>query len=135
SSLFASWRVPERAGRPLRTLGTATFGIFLVHFAVIVVLREALPALAPHETVPMAITWVLTVLVSALIALIGQRVPGRRLVSCASPRQIPWPRPSRPSRRGADAAARCPAVLVPPVRAPGGGSPCPCPPLPPVPPE
>ncbi|ACU85899.1 putative integral membrane protein [Brachybacterium faecium] len=80
SSLFASWRVPERAVRPLRTLGTATFGIFLVHFAVIVVLREALPALAPYETVPMAITWVLTVLVSALIALIGQRVPGLRLV-------------------------------------------------------
>ncbi|MGY5765921.1 acyltransferase [Brachybacterium sp. DNPG3] len=75
SRLCGRWRVSERAERILRTLGAATFGIFLVHFAVLVVLRELIPALRDYDAVPMAITWAVTVAVSTCIALLGRRVP------------------------------------------------------------
>lgn len=80
TSLCAGWRVPTRVETPLRTLGTATFGIFLVHFAVLEVLRTAIPPLAEHEAGPMLLVWALTTALSTLIALIGQRVPGLRLI-------------------------------------------------------
>lgn len=75
SSLCAGWRVSERTERRLRTLGNATFGIFLVHFAVLVELREVFPVLDVYDVGPMALTWTLTVLLSTVIALIGQRTP------------------------------------------------------------
>ena len=80
SSLCANWQVSERTERILRTLGNATFGIFLAHFAVIVVLRATFPALDSYDLGPMAITWTITAVASTLIALIGQRTPVLRLV-------------------------------------------------------
>lgn len=80
ASLCPAWRVGPRTERVLRVLGTATFGIFLVHFAVMVVLRAAVPALDTYYPAAMAVTWTVTVLVSTVIALIGQRVPVLRLV-------------------------------------------------------
>lgn len=80
SSLFRSCRVPEGTAAVLRTLGNATFGVFLVHFAVLVVLRAAVPALDTYQTLPMLITWTVTVLVSGAVALLGHRVPGLRLI-------------------------------------------------------
>ncbi|MFC0675029.1 acyltransferase [Brachybacterium hainanense] len=80
SSLCRTWRVSERTEKVLRTLGEASFGIYLVHFAVLVILRATVPALDAYVPGPMAVTWCLTVLISAAIALIGRRVPGLRLV-------------------------------------------------------
>lgn len=80
SSLFRSWRVTEGTATVLRTLGNATFGVFLVHFAVLVVLRAAIPALDNYQSIPMLITWTVTVLVSGAVALLGRRVPGLRLI-------------------------------------------------------
>ena len=80
SSLCRRWRVSERTERILRTLGAASFGIFLVHFAVLVVLRALVPALQVYDAVPMAVTWVATVVISTGIALVGQRVPVLRII-------------------------------------------------------
>lgn len=80
SSLFGGWRVSARVATRLRTLGNATFGIFLVHFAVLVVLRTTFPALDVYDSGPMLITWTATVVLSTIIALIGQRIPVLRLI-------------------------------------------------------
>lgn len=80
SRLCRGWTVSEQTERLLRTLGNATFGVFLVHFAVLVVLRELFPALAPYSPGAMAGAWTLTVAVSTLIALVGQRIPLLRLI-------------------------------------------------------
>src|SRR5690625_7658779 len=39
-SLGRTWRVGERTEHMLRRVGDATFGVFLVHFAVLMLLRE-----------------------------------------------------------------------------------------------
>lgn len=70
SSPCAGWRISERAGRILRSLGTATFGIFLVHFAVLEVFRAVFPTLVNYDAGAMAATWTVTVLVSTVIALV-----------------------------------------------------------------
>lgn len=80
SGLFHSWRVPARTAQILRTLGNATFGVFLVHFAVLAVLRTAVPALGSFDPLPMLVTWTVTVLVSGVVALVGQRIPLLRLI-------------------------------------------------------
>ncbi|WP_299304592.1 acyltransferase [uncultured Brachybacterium sp.] len=80
SSLCRGWRVSERMERLLRTVGNATFGIFLVHFAALVVLRELFPALSPYTPGAMVGAWALTVAVSTLLALVGQRIPLLRLI-------------------------------------------------------
>lgn len=78
-ALCREWRVPERTARVLRTLGNATFGVFLVHFAVLAVLR-AIPALAPFETGPMLVCFAVTAVVSSAISIIGARIPGLRRI-------------------------------------------------------
>ncbi|GAA1712300.1 acyltransferase [Brachybacterium phenoliresistens] len=80
SSLLRDWQVGDRARRWLRPLGEATFGIFLVHYAVLVLLRRLLPALDGPSTHSALAAWTLTVVISTLIATIGRKVPGVRLV-------------------------------------------------------
>jgi surface polysaccharide O-acyltransferase-like enzyme len=80
SSLCRDWRVSPRAEKVLRTLGNATFGVFLVHFAVLVVLRELVPALAAYTPGAMALVWAITSTISLGFALLGQKIPGLRLI-------------------------------------------------------
>lgn len=80
TSLCQGWRVGPRARGLLRRLGEATFGVFLVHYAVLVLLQHAVPALASPEPGPCAVAWVLTVGISSVIALVGERIPGLRLI-------------------------------------------------------
>jgi surface polysaccharide O-acyltransferase-like enzyme len=80
SSLCRGWRVGSGTEKVLRTLGTATFGIFLVHFAVLVVLRTSFPALDSHDGPALLVLWTATAVISSAIALVGQRVPLLRLV-------------------------------------------------------
>ena len=79
ASLTGAWRVGPRAQAWLRALGNATFGVFLVHFAVLVLLRQ-IPALEGYDLWQMATVWLVTVPVSFVIALVAQRVPGLRLI-------------------------------------------------------
>lgn len=79
SSLFRAWRVSERTGRLLRRLGEATFGVFLVHFAVLAGLR-AVPWFNRYDAAPMSVCFAVTVAVSAVLALAGSRVPILRRV-------------------------------------------------------
>lgn len=79
-SLLAGWRVGERAQRVLRALGNATFGVFLVHFAVLIALRVLVPALDAAEAGAMLALWSLGAAVSFALALAGLRVPGLRLI-------------------------------------------------------
>lgn len=80
SSLLRNWRVGEATKRWLRPLGEATFGIFLVHYAVLVLLRRVLPALDGPSTHSAVAAWTLTVVISTLIAIIGRKIPGLRLI-------------------------------------------------------
>lgn len=76
----APWRVGERTQRVLRELGNATFGVFLVHFAVLIASRELLPGLDGPASAAMAGPWALVAAVSFALALPMQRVPGLRLL-------------------------------------------------------
>ncbi|WP_114855591.1 acyltransferase [Brachybacterium sp. YJGR34] len=74
--LGKSWRVGTQAEGVLRTLGDATFGVFLVHFAILIPLR----GLGFPETSVLAVLALIAVVttVSFAIALLGKRVPGLR---------------------------------------------------------
>lgn len=68
-----SWRVGERAQRVLRELGNATFGVFLLHFAVLVLLRELG---APQDSVAaLVLLDAAVVAVSFALVLLGRRLP------------------------------------------------------------
>lgn len=74
-----AWRVGPDWERRLRTVGNATFGIFLVHFAVMIVLRDVF-ALTEHGWAPLLALWAATLAVSTAITLVAMRIPGLRLV-------------------------------------------------------
>jgi surface polysaccharide O-acyltransferase-like enzyme len=79
-SLARSWRVGPRAQRVLRTLGDAIFGVYLVHFAILVLLRQ-LPFMDGYYALwQMALAYVIVVPVSFAISLVAQRIPGLRLI-------------------------------------------------------
>ncbi|ASK64942.1 hypothetical protein CFK39_02820 [Brachybacterium avium] len=77
-ALGRDWSVAARTERRLRRIGDATFGVFLVHFAILVGLRELG---WPEESV-LTVTALLVVVtaVSFAIALLGKRVPGLRAI-------------------------------------------------------
>lgn len=79
-SLTGRWRVGPRPQRVLRTLGNATFGVFLVHFAVIVAATRLFPWLAAPQPAAILALWALVVAVSFVAALMGRAVPGLRLI-------------------------------------------------------
>lgn len=78
--LGRSWRVGRTAERVLRTLGNATFGVFLAHFAVLVIARSEVSWLAGTEPLPLLSLWTLCVAVSTVFALLAARIPGLRLI-------------------------------------------------------
>ncbi|MCG7308160.1 acyltransferase [Brachybacterium sp. ACRRE] len=80
TALALRWRVGPRAQHVLRTLGDATFGVFLAHFAILVLLRQ-LPWMGDgNELWQMAVAYVVVVPVSFAISLLAQRIPAVRLV-------------------------------------------------------
>ncbi len=74
---------PRRAGaRVLQTLSDAAFGVFLIHFVVLLLLRE-LPVFASHGGSPILLTilWLITAAVSFVLVIVLRRIPGvRRIV-------------------------------------------------------
>lgn len=76
--LGRSRQVGEQRRRRLRSLGSATFGVFLVHFALLVVLREVG---FPQGSVGalLALTALVTV-VSFALSLLARTVPGLRSI-------------------------------------------------------
>ena len=79
-SLTGRWRVGPRPQRVLRSLGNATFGVFLVHFAVIVAATRLVPWFAAPQPAAILALWALVVVVSFAAALAGRAVPGLRLI-------------------------------------------------------
>ncbi|MFC7376613.1 acyltransferase [Brachybacterium sp. GCM10030267] len=77
-SLGGAWTVSARAENLLRTIGDATFGVFLVHFAILVPLRELGFPEGSLLTV-LALIVVVTVLAFA-VSLLGKKVPGLRAI-------------------------------------------------------
>jgi peptidoglycan/LPS O-acetylase OafA/YrhL len=80
AALALGWRVGPRAQRVLRTLGDATFGVFLAHFAILVLLRQLPPMGDGNELWQMAVAYAVVVPVSFALSLLAQRIPGVRLV-------------------------------------------------------
>lgn len=77
-SLGRSWRVGKRAETWLRTAGDATFGVFLVHFALLIPLRSNG---FPETSVLSVIALILVVTLASFgLTLLGKRIPGVREV-------------------------------------------------------
>lgn len=82
-STLATWVPRERTGGLLRTVSDAAFGVFLVHFAVIVALRSAFPAWAAAAESTLwgaAALWAAVVVVSFALTLAARRIPFVRRV-------------------------------------------------------
>lgn len=76
--LGCQWTVTARTERLLRTVGDATFGVFLVHFAILVTLRElGYPEVSVLTVVGLL---VLVTLAAFAVALLGKKVPGLRAI-------------------------------------------------------
>lgn len=77
--MLGSWLLEGSAASWLRSAGEATFGIYLVHFAVLVMLRELGP-LGGSQPWALALLWLLTTVVSAGLVLLGRLIPVVRAV-------------------------------------------------------
>ncbi|MFF2274906.1 acyltransferase [Agromyces sp. NPDC058126] len=76
--IFAAVALPTRARRVLATLSDAAFGVFLVHFVVLILVRMAVAALGGAVTSSLTVTviiWLVVVVISFAISLIARRVP------------------------------------------------------------
>ena len=72
-SLGRTWRVEERTEHMLRRVGDATFGVFLVHFAVLMLLRELG---FPESSMPAVIALIVVVTLGSLaLTVVGQKIP------------------------------------------------------------
>lgn len=82
NSLGAGWTPGTLAQRALRELSDCAFGVFLVHFAIMVVLRAVEPfSRGGSSFVLSAVEWVLVVVLSFAGVMLMRRVPGlRRMV-------------------------------------------------------
>lgn len=82
NSLWAGLDPRPTGARVLRSLSDAAFGVFLVHFAIMLVVRR-IPVFAADPTAPLTLVsvWSVTVLLSFVVTLVLQRIPGvRRIV-------------------------------------------------------
>lgn len=76
-------RIGPSAGRMWRTLSDASFGVFLVHFAVLIGLRMLLPEFAraaTHSFASAALLWLTVVVLSFAVSLVARRIPFVRRV-------------------------------------------------------
>src|SRR5690625_3681016 len=95
-SLGRTWRVGERTEHMLRRVGVATFGVFLVHFAVLMLLRELG---FPESSMPAGSALIVVATLGALaLPAVGEKVALGREV----PRGAPGARDSA-HHRGAPA--------------------------------
>jgi len=77
-SALAGWVPRERTGAWLRTMSDAAFGVFLAHFAVIVIFRAVFPGWAVVASSTLwgaAAMWAAVVVVSFAVTLIARRLP------------------------------------------------------------
>ncbi|MBO3664990.1 acyltransferase [Microbacterium stercoris] len=78
ASLFAKVAPGPRVAAVLRELSDAAFGVFLVHFAIVTLLR---PLFDPDHPVAVTALWLVTLVLSFAAAMVMRRIPGvRRLV-------------------------------------------------------
>ncbi|MGO2535557.1 MAG: hypothetical protein ACTH8W_05270, partial [Brachybacterium tyrofermentans] len=77
-ALGRGWRASAGMESALRTLGDATFGVFLAHFAILVALRGA----GFPEGSPLAVLALIVVvaMLSTGFTLMGKRIPGLRTI-------------------------------------------------------
>ncbi|WP_214465765.1 acyltransferase family protein [Microbacterium flavescens] len=78
-----SGRVGPMAGKVWRTLSDASFGVFLVHFAILIAVRMLLPDFARAATssiVAAVLLWLAVVTVSFAVSLTARRIPFVRRV-------------------------------------------------------
>ncbi|WP_404475519.1 acyltransferase [Microbacterium aerolatum] len=81
NSLLAEWTPGPRTRRVLRELSDSAFGVFLVHFAIMVVLRTIEPFTAAGASFLLsAAEWGVVVLLSFGLVFLFRRVPGLRRV-------------------------------------------------------
>lgn len=77
-SLGRTWKVGERTEQWLRKAGDATFGVFLIHFALLILLRD----IGFPESSALTVTALILVVTALSFALtvLGKKVPGVREV-------------------------------------------------------
>lgn len=81
--VLREWRPSDRVARTLATLSDATFGVFLIHFVIMLLLREAFPWLIPLQSTSFPVTaaiWLVVVIVSFAITIPSRRVPVLRRI-------------------------------------------------------
>ncbi len=76
--LIGEWRPSERVRNVLQVLSDASFGVFLVHFVIMLLLRLVFPWLVEPQRTSFGITlliWVAVVALSFAVTLVGRRIP------------------------------------------------------------
>ncbi len=75
---FATVTLPDRARRILVALSDAAFGVFLVHFVVLILVRMAVEQLVGGVASSLPVTafiWVVVVVLSFAVSLVARRIP------------------------------------------------------------
>lgn len=81
NSALADWRPGPRTQSVLRELSDCAFGVFLVHFAIMVLLRSVEPfSRAGGSFVLSLLEWLVVVVLSFGVVFVMRRVPGLRRV-------------------------------------------------------
>lgn len=76
NSLLAEWQPRESAARLLRELSDSAFGVFLIHFALMVIIRDIAPFDRADGSIPLSLLeWLIVVVLSFLIVMGMRRVP------------------------------------------------------------
>ena len=75
----AEWRINASSERLLRRFGNATFGVFLVHFAILLGLRM-LTGYEGYGTIAVIGLWAATAILSFLVSVAAQKVRGLRRI-------------------------------------------------------
>lgn len=82
-ALLARWTPSARMRRWLRTLSDASFGVFLIHFVLMLLLRAAVPALADAQMRSFwaaGVVWLVVTVASFAITIAARRIPVVRRV-------------------------------------------------------
>ena len=75
---LASWAPGPRTAKVIRTLSDATFGVFLLHFAVIIAIRVAFPSMVQPAASSILVAggvWLVVVGISFAVTILARRVP------------------------------------------------------------
>ncbi|WP_172400124.1 acyltransferase [Microbacterium sp. LEMMJ01] len=81
NSALAGWRPGSRTQRVIRELSDCAFGVFLLHFAIMLLVRAVPPFDAAAGSFPLSVLeWGIVVATSFLVVFLMRRVPGLRRV-------------------------------------------------------